>query len=313
MVETAVFSIFHRAPRAEPPPPPAPVPVQPSVEAAITGAAGLPEPLPPPAPAEAPPEPVAEPALPEPALAAAEPVVDPVKPEPVAEPVAPEPEPEPAVAAAEPPAPASQEDGFADEAFISGVEASHELLGLANPEIVNLSASLPGSHRIGLSAEGSGIYRPSEFRAAPWSGFAYDQTPDGRTGLAAGTRILTARGEIPVEGLLPGDVALALRGPALLPIAWIGRSAANEPPILIERGALGPDRPRRALCLAADHPVFLDPVPVPARNLINGTTIRTTGQTHAELFHVDVGASEVLFAEGIPLSSGQRLQSFTPQ
>jgi hypothetical protein len=193
----------------------------------------------------------------------------------------------------EPSSPPEPPPAWPGLATMADIPARADLLGLANPTVVTLLVRLAG-------AQG--------FRAAPWSGFAYDIAADTRTGLVAGTRILTARGELEVERLLPGDSALALRGPALLPITWIGRSKATEPPIRIAAGALGPNIPRRTLCLAPDHPVFLDPIPVPASSLVNGTTIHAVDIDAAELFHIDVGATEVLFAEGVPLSSSQRMQ-----
>jgi hypothetical protein len=208
----------------------------------------------------------------------------------------------------EPPSPPEPPPAWPGLATMADIRARADLLGLANPTVVTLLVRLAGAQAIQLSADGTGIYRPPGFRAAPWSGFAYDIAADTRTGLVAGTRILTARGELEVERLLPGDSALALRGPALLPITWIGRSKATEPPIRIAAGALGPNIPRRTLCLAPDHPVFLDPIPVPASSLVNGTTIHAVDIDAAELFHIDVGATEVLFAEGVPLSSSQRMQ-----
>ena len=202
------------------------------------------------------------------------------------------------------------------EAVISGVAPSslswlnlpveHDFIGLANPAAWTVMASYSTEAAIEITADLTGLYRPANFRPAPWSGFAYDVAPDRRTGLVAGTRILTARGEIAVENLLPGDTAMALRGPALLPILWIGRCIAAEPPVVIEAGALGQQRPSRSLCVAADHPIFVDPVPIPAKRLVNGTTIHTTALTSAELFHIDVGRQEVLFAQNVPLASTQR-------
>ena len=144
-------------------------------------------------------------------------------------------------------------------------------------------------------AGATGIYQP-----------AATANSDPQTGLAAGTRILTARGEVAVELLQPGDAALGLRGPALLPIAWIGRRSGAKPGVQINPGALGPDMPRRALRLAADHPVFVQPNPVPARTLVNGSSIQAISLDNTELFHIDVGPSDVLFAEGVPLSSDRR-------
>ncbi len=201
------------------------------------------------------------------------------------------------------PAPATAWHG---PAKLTNIALDADQLGLANPIVIKLQARLKDSSSVELDASQSGIYRPQTFRAAPWSGFAYDQAQDGRTGLAAGTRILTSRGEMEVEKLLPGDTAMTLRAPALLPIAWIGKSVATAAPIWIEAGALGPNLPRRGLCVAPDQPVYVEPIPVPAARLVNGTTIRVVDTEDVDLFHVDVGKSEILFAEGVPLSSGDR-------
>ncbi len=173
---------------------------------------------------------------------------------------------------------------------------THQLLGLASPVAVTVRASVVESGAAALATGHTGI------SSAPWN----DATAGSAgAGLAAGTRLLTARGEIPVEDLAPGDAVLALRGPALLPIRTIGHTRTGTPLIRIEAGALGPDRPRRALCVSADQPVYLDhtPVPTPARALVNGVTIRTAALPGAELFHIDVGAPEVLFADGLPVAS----------
>jgi hypothetical protein len=47
-------------------------------------------------------------------------------------------------------------------------------------------------------------------------------------------------------------------------------------------------------------------MPVAARELVNGSTVRSLPAEAQALFHLDVGASEVLLAEGIPLASGRR-------
>ena len=385
MVDTAIFSIFHRGP--PPAPPSAPMetaahPVAPEVEAPAAPAAAEPEPTP-----VDPIEAVAIAAEPEPT--APEPAHHPVEAAPVAieppieqvdHPPEPEPEPEPIHHLAAEPAPTTieefsheQEAAAADaepatlpeaEAFeaadwdpelepefepadeleieeealpepvlatlpaeplpevaapellddpvwqgpvaFADIPAEGDQLGLANPVVITVVARLADYPQTELDASDSGIYRPQGFRPAPWSGFAYDQADDGRTGFAAGTRILTSRGEMEVERLLPGDTALTLRAPALLPIAWIGKSSATAAPILIEAGALGPNLPRRPLCLAPDQAVYVDPVPVPAAHLVNGSTIRLLDGAGIDLFHVDVGKAEILFAEGLPLSSSDR-------
>ena len=182
----------------------------------------------------------------------------------------------------------------------------YRLLGLANPLVCTVTGQLGDAAPVGLTIGGAGVYRPDGFRPAPWSGFAYDVSPDGTTGFVVGTRVLTARGEVAVEDLTPGDNALALRGPALIPILWIGRSMAAVPPVEIAAHAFGPGRPGKTLRVGADHPIFMQSMPVLARDLVNGDTIRAVDGEAAELFHVDVGLAEVLLVEGVPLSSGCR-------
>ena len=194
-------------------------------------------------------------------------------------------------------------------ADLSGIAVGSDQLGLINPVVITLRARLPETVAVLLEADTAGIYRPPGFRPAPWSGFSYDQPKNLSTGLGAGTRILTARGEIEVEKLVPGDTAMTLRGPALLPISWIGRTSAAQPPIQIEPGALGPNVPRRMLCIGPDQPVFIKPVPVAAHTLVNGSTIRRSDLAASEMFHVDVGRAEVIFAEGLALSSSHGASS----
>ncbi len=194
-------------------------------------------------------------------------------------------------------------------ADLSSIAVGSDQLGLINPVVITLRAKLPDCSSVLLEAETAGIYRPPGFRPAPWSGFAYDQPANLATGLGAGTRILTARGEVEVEKLVPGDAAMTLRGPALLPISWIGRTSGAPSPIQIEPGALGPNVPRRMLCVGPDQAVFIKPVPVAAHTLVNGTTIRRSGAVASELFHIDVGRAEVIFAEGLALSSSHGASS----
>ena len=200
---------------------------------------------------------------------------------------------------------ASTEESFPGPWQLSGVGLGADQLGLAHPDVIMLQAKLRGTAPIGLEAHTAGIYRPPGFRPAPWSGFAYDQLDEETTGLAAGTRILTARGEVEVERLVSGDMAMALRGPALLPISWIGRTSARVARILIEPGALGPDIPRRFLCLGRDQGIFLGPAPVAASTLVNGTTIRHAEADATDLFLIDVGQDEIILAEGLALASSR--------
>lgn len=129
---------------------------------------------------------------------------------------------------------------------------------------------------------------------------------------AAGTRILTARGECPVEKLKVGD-QLVTRDGTLSPIRWIGSRQAtgndmiHKPalrPICIRKGALGNGLPNRRLRVSRQHRILIgDPgqgaALVPAIKLIGrpGIFIEETGRD-VLYFHVLLDGHQVIFAEG---------------
>ncbi len=127
---------------------------------------------------------------------------------------------------------------------------------------------------------------------------------------ASGTRIATARGEVAVEDLRVGDlVVTAQRGTApLQPVVWIGHSQANiarhpdraaVAPVLIKAGALSAGAPNRDLRVSPDHAMFLDGRLVPAKHLVNGTSIvQQLWCPEVTYWHVELPAHGLLVAEG---------------
>jgi hypothetical protein len=127
----------------------------------------------------------------------------------------------------------------------------------------------------------------------------------------AGTRILTTRGEIAVESLRHGDVAI-LHDQTIAPITWIGHRAIdlarhNKPetvqPILIEAGALADGVPYRNLLVSPDHAIYLSGHLIPAKILINGHSIRQLDHRSVTYYHVELAHHAVLLAEGCPAES----------
>ncbi|MEJ0019026.1 MAG: Hint domain-containing protein [Acetobacteraceae bacterium] len=129
---------------------------------------------------------------------------------------------------------------------------------------------------------------------------------------AAGTAILTEHGEVPVEALRPGDQVVTLTG-ATRPVHWIGHRRLDltrhpDPrraqPIRIRHDAFADGMPCRDLLVSPDHALFLDGVLVPARLLLNGSTIvQATECRSVQYFHVELDSHDILFADGMAAES----------
>jgi hypothetical protein len=129
---------------------------------------------------------------------------------------------------------------------------------------------------------------------------------------AAGTHILTARGDMTVESLLPGDRVVALRRGGLAEVRWVGHREVNlraHPapervnPVRIMAGAFAPGVPHRDLVVSPDHALFVNGMLVTARYLINGATIVQESPERVTYYHVELDAHDVLLAEGLAAES----------
>lgn len=123
---------------------------------------------------------------------------------------------------------------------------------------------------------------------------------------AAGTRIATPQGEVPVEALHPGDLVRSAFG-GTVPIEWIGRrtlraAAMRNPaaifPIRIAASAITPGVPTRDLFVSPDHALYLDGVLVPAGLLVNGSTITRVPVEEVTYLHLELPQHDVVLAEG---------------
>lgn len=128
---------------------------------------------------------------------------------------------------------------------------------------------------------------------------------------AAGTRIRTVRGEVPVEALVIGDIVVNLWGEHL-PVVWLGHRrvdcrrharVADVLPIRITADAFAPGMPVRDLRLSPDHAVFIDGMLVPARYLVNGASIIREDVATVTYWHIELPRHDVLLAEGMPSES----------
>ena len=131
----------------------------------------------------------------------------------------------------------------------------------------------------------------------------------------AGTRILTDRGEIAVEDIAAGDLVVTLDGDtqALKPVKWVGhrrldltthRKPESAAPIRIVRDAFADNQPHRDLVVSPDHGILIDGQLVPAKLLINGTTITQDRSVKTVTYHhVELDRHAILLAEGLPAES----------
>jgi Hint domain len=128
---------------------------------------------------------------------------------------------------------------------------------------------------------------------------------------AAGTRIATPGGEVPVEALRPGDLVATLDGVAR-PVRWVGRRRvdctvhprpAQVWPVRVAPHAFGQGLPARPLWLSPDHAVFADGLLVPIRCLINGASIRQERVERITYLHVELDQHDILLADGLPAES----------
>ena len=126
----------------------------------------------------------------------------------------------------------------------------------------------------------------------------------------SGTRIKTTRGEVAVEDLAAGDLAVTSSGEAR-PIVWIGsrtivRPSPEQWPVRVMAGAFGDNRPARDLFLSPGHAVCLniiEEVFVPVGELVNNATIAAVEVDEVTYWHVELQSHDVLLAEGMGCES----------
>ena len=185
------------------------------------------------------------------------------------------------------------------------------LTAIAGVNIQAALASQTGPLRIDTNEDidlnGDGIISPDE----QGDGIFSSDVANGLVVICfgAGTLIETPDGLRAVENLKIGDLVNTLdSGPQKL--TWVGRTTVPgtgvNTPIVIEAGALGNVR---RLCVSPNHRIMLHgheaellfgvhEVLVPAKHLVNGTTIRSAPCPEVAYFHFLCEAHEIVFAEG---------------
>jgi collagen type I alpha len=198
------------------------------------------------------------------------------------------------------------------------------LTGLSAGDILEL----PGTSIVGVTIGTSTLTIVTNIGTYSFGDIAYGTRPAGYTSsedevrglatidftpacFAAGSRILTPEGEIPVEELRPGRMVVTADGNARA-IRWVGRRRVYfglqpDPvrclPVRITAGTFGPNMPQRDLFLSPDHAIYSDGVLIPIKHLIDGHGIVPV-ETETVLYcHVELETHDILLAEGMPAES----------
>ncbi|WP_158743660.1 Hint domain-containing protein [Acidisphaera sp. L21] len=195
---------------------------------------------------------------------------------------------------------------FGTSAAAPDAAAVAALMLQAEPSLTTAQVSddLAGSAiSLGLSpaAQGAGLIQADRAVALA----------EGIACYVAGTQILTVRGEVAVEALAPGDMAVTANG-AHRPIIWMGHrrlDCRNHPrpatvwPVRVEAGAFGRGLPHHDLWLSPGHAVLIEGALLPVERLINGATVTSVPVDSVTYWHVELDRHDVIFANGAAAES----------
>jgi hypothetical protein len=128
---------------------------------------------------------------------------------------------------------------------------------------------------------------------------------------AAGTRIATPSGEVPVESLVVGGTVVTHCGEPRT-ITWIGKGTVLAPRdrrnaaihVIVRKDALADGVPHCDLHVTKGHSFYLDDVLIPAEFLVNHRSIVWDDRAReVTIYHIELAAHDVLLANGAPAES----------
>ncbi len=196
--------------------------------------------------------------------------------------------------------------GFAGTVF----EVAKTGDGYASTPVTLANVTYPTGN---LTADSAGdLFSTTAYGGPNGAGTVFELTNTGFVVcFLAGTLIATPKGELPVEQLAAGDMAMTLGGAARR-IVWIGegrtlatrgrRSAAT--PVIVRKGALGANVPHSDLRITKAHSLYIDDVLIPVEFLVNHRSILWDDRAQeVRLYHIELETHDVLLANGAPAES----------
>ena len=144
------------------------------------------------------------------------------------------------------------------------------------------------------------------------------------TGVAAGTMILTARGEVAIEDLRVGE-RIITRDCGMMELRAISRRKIDAiAPVRIRPDSLGLGRPDRDVVVAPGQHVYLrdwraetlfgaEAALVPAWRMMDGTFVSELEPQALVVFELHFDEDHILYANGMELGAGARVAQLVAQ
>lgn len=140
----------------------------------------------------------------------------------------------------------------------------------------------------------------------------YMRTESTNVGLVAGSIVLSANGEVPVETLAPGDGVIT-RNAGMVPVRTVECAHITEEAVGVKADALGPGRPAQNVILPASQPVLVRDwrakllhgaaqAVMPVGCLIDEEFITALGRRPISLVRLGFDAPYVIYVDGLELS-----------
>lgn len=142
---------------------------------------------------------------------------------------------------------------------------------------------------------------------------AVSAVPDDIAGIIAGTKVLTMKGEMPVEALTPG-IKIITRDTGFAVLDAVTCREMSLAAVRIKAGSLGHHRPETdmratpgALILLRDwraQALFGQPQAlVPARRLVDGEFVAQEAESLHQVYELTFSKQHIVYADGIELAS----------